>query len=71
MEALVTALGLQTRFPEAHNSREKSKTEINHRFQQVLSKRRTEVYQKIERESEEVCASVKEVVVGQLLNLFP
>ena len=70
-EALVTTLGLHTRFPEEHKAWESSKREIGNRFQQILSQRRTEIHAKIERESEEVGAEVEEVVVSELLNLFP
>ncbi|KAH8977864.1 hypothetical protein EDB86DRAFT_3157238 [Lactarius hatsudake] len=70
-EALVTALGLRTRFPEVHKAWESSKTEIRDHFQQIVSQRRTEIHAKIERELEEVRADVDEVVVGASLKLFP
>jgi hypothetical protein len=70
-DALVTALGLHTRFPEEHKAWESSKREIDNRFHQILSQRRTEIHAKIERESKEVQAEVEEVVVSKLLNLFP
>ena len=71
-EALIMALGLHTRFPEEHKAWERSKTEIDDRFQQIFSQRRTEIHAKIEREFEEVlCAEVEEVVICELLKQFP
>lgn len=71
-EALVSALGLHTRFPEEHKAWGSSKTEIEHRFQQIISQRRTEIHAKIVREFEEVLRTeVEEVVVTAFLKQFP
>ena len=70
-DALVTALGLHTRFPEEHKAWERSKKDIGNRFQQILSQRSMEIHEKIERESEEVRPEVEEVVIRELLSLFP
>ncbi|KAI9455148.1 hypothetical protein BJY52DRAFT_1427134 [Lactarius psammicola] len=70
-EALVSALGLHIRFPEELKTWESSKTEIEHRFLQVLSQRRTEIHTNIVREFEVLRSEVEEVVVTALLKLFP
>ncbi|KAI9455078.1 hypothetical protein BJY52DRAFT_1122217 [Lactarius psammicola] len=70
-EALVSALGLHIRFPEEHKAWESSKTEIEHRFLQTLSQRRTEIHTKILREFEVLRTEVEEIVVAALLKLFP
>lgn len=70
-EALITALGLRTRFPEEYDAWESDKKDIEHRFQEVLSQQRTEIPAKIEHEFEEVRAEVEGFVVSELLKLFP
>ena len=70
-EALVTAFGLHTRFPEEYKAWESRTREIDDRFQQIFSQQRTKIHAKIERESEEVRAGVEDVVLSEVLNLFP
>jgi hypothetical protein len=70
-EALITALGLRTRFPKEHDVWESKKKDIEHRFQKVLSQKRTEIPARIEAEFEQARAEVEGFVVSELLKLFP
>ena len=70
-EILITALDLRTRFPKEHDAWERSKTNVERRFQKIISQRTTEVHAKVEGEFEQVRAKVEEVVVSELLKLFP
>jgi hypothetical protein len=70
-DALITALGLRTRFPKEHDAWERNRKDIEYRFQKVLSQRRTKIHAKIEQEFEQVRAEVEEFVVSKLLKLFP
>jgi hypothetical protein len=70
-EALITALGLRTRFPKEHDTWERNKKDIERRFQKVLSQQRTEVCAKIEEGFKQVRAGVEGFVVSEMLKLFP
>ncbi|KAF8261846.1 hypothetical protein EI94DRAFT_1705222 [Lactarius quietus] len=70
-KALITALGLHTRFPKENDAWERGNTDIERRFQKVLSRRTIEMHEKIEGEFEHVQAEVEEVFVSELLKLFP
>ena len=70
-EALITALGLRTRFPKEYDAWESNKRDIERRFQEFLSQQRTEIPTKVEEEFEQVRAEVEGFVVSELLKLFP
>ncbi|KAI9455147.1 hypothetical protein BJY52DRAFT_1188514 [Lactarius psammicola] len=52
LKPLITALGLRTRFPKEYEAWERSKNEIERRFQQVVSQRKAEIHAKIEQDFE-------------------
>lgn len=71
IEALITALDLRSRFAKEHDAWESSKTDVERRFQKILSQQITEIHAKIDGESEKVRAGLEEVVVREVLKLFP
>lgn len=71
LKSLVTELGLKTRFKKEYEAWEKSKNEIEPRFQQIVSKRKAEMHTKIEQDLEGMRVKVRRAVVSELLTTFP
>ncbi|KAH8977863.1 hypothetical protein EDB86DRAFT_2816692 [Lactarius hatsudake] len=71
LKSLLTALSLRTRFPKEYEAWERSKNEIERRFQQILSQRKAEIHAKIEQDFEGIRVKVQRAVVGELLKTFP
>ncbi|KAI9455150.1 hypothetical protein BJY52DRAFT_1224767 [Lactarius psammicola] len=69
--ALISTLGLHTRFPTEHEAWESSETEIKHRFQEVTSLRKAEVHAKTEQDFAGIRVQVQRAVVNELLKTFP
>ncbi|KAH9005522.1 hypothetical protein EDB86DRAFT_3240052 [Lactarius hatsudake] len=67
---LVTALGLGARFPKEYEAWERSKNEIERRFQQIISQRTEDTHAKIE-DLERIRVTVQGAVVNELLRIFP
>jgi arginine repressor len=68
---LITALSLKTRFPKEYDAWERNKNEIERQFQQILSQRKAESHEKIERDFEDKRVKVQGAVVSELLKTFP
>ena len=64
-------LGLSTRFPEVYEAWESQGIKIEEHFQRALADRQDEIYATLEKHSGEIQASVREVVLGEILNAFP
>ena len=64
-------LGLSTRFPEVYEAWESQGIKIEEHFQRALADRQDEIYVTLEKHSGEIQASVREVVLGEILNAFP
>ncbi|KAI9455080.1 hypothetical protein BJY52DRAFT_1151944 [Lactarius psammicola] len=70
-KALISALGLHTRFPKEHEAWESGETKIKRRFQQITFLRKAEIHAKIEQDFEGVRVQVQRAVVNELLKTFP
>jgi len=71
LKSLITALGLRTRFPNEYEAWERSKDDVERRFQQIISQRKAEIHTKIEQDFEGIRIKVLRVVVGELIKIFP
>jgi len=71
LKPLITALGLRTPFPKEYEAWERSKNEIERRFQQIVSQRKAEMHGKIEQDFEGIRVKVQRAVVSELLKTFP
>jgi hypothetical protein len=64
-------LGLSTRFPEVYEAWESQGVKIEEHFQRALAERQDEIHATLEKNSGEIEASVREVVLGEILKAFP
>jgi hypothetical protein len=71
LRSLTTALGLRARFPKEYEAWEKSKSEIERRFQRISSQRKAEMRAKVEEDPEDIQAKIRKDLVSDLLKIFP
>ncbi len=71
LRPLITASGLETRFPKEYEAWDKSKNEIERRFQRISSLRKAEIHAKIEQDFDGIRITVQRAVVSELLKTFP
>jgi len=70
-KALISALDLHTRFPKEHEAWESNETEIERRFQKIISQRKAENHAKIEQDFEGIQVKVQKAVVNELSRTLP
>jgi hypothetical protein len=64
-------LGLSTRFPGVYEAWESQGVEIQEHFRRALTERKDEIHASLEKNSGEIQAAVREVVIGEILKAFP
>jgi hypothetical protein len=70
LRSLITALGLRARFPNEYEAWEKSKNEIERRFQRISAQRKAEMHAKVEEDPEDIQAKIRRDLVSDLLKTF-
>lgn len=64
-------MGIGTRFPKEYESWENRRSEIEKRFQTTLTKRQAHIHLTLEQASGDIQATVREAVIGEMLEAFP
>jgi hypothetical protein len=71
LKTLMRTMSLGTRFPKEYESWENRRSEIEKRFQKVLTRRQAEIRQNLEQASGDIQSTVRESVIGEILKAFP
>jgi hypothetical protein len=71
LKTLMRTMSLGTRFPKEYESWENRRSEIEKRFQKVLTRRQAEIRQNLEQASGDIQSTVREAVIGEILKAFP
>ncbi|KAI9450278.1 hypothetical protein BJY52DRAFT_1215556, partial [Lactarius psammicola] len=64
-------LGLSTRFTKEYEAWERRKIEIEKRFQRIVTQRRADVQETLEKISGDIQGRVREAVISEILKAFP